>query len=272
VKIGALADGRLARIDDGQAHVLDYQGDLRRLLADGGDPAQLATVDRIDLADARLAAPVRPGKIIAASLNYLDHCREANLEPPVRPPVFAKLPSSVIGPGDEIVVDRQITEQVDWEVELGVVIGSRMSRVPRAEALTGVFGYTVANDVSARDLQVADGGQVTRAKSLDTFAPVGPWIVTADEIPDPQALRLWATVNGTEMQAASAEEMIFGVAQLLEYCSLHFTLEPGDLLMTGTPAGIGILREPPVTLQHGDSVTVGVERIGELTNRVVDRG
>jgi 2-keto-4-pentenoate hydratase/2-oxohepta-3-ene-1,7-dioic acid hydratase in catechol pathway len=221
------------------------------------------------LPDARLAAPLRPPKIVAIGLNYLDHIREANLERPERPLVFAKFPTSVIGDGEEIVIDRRLSARVDWEVELAAVIGRRMSRVSKDDALAHVFGYTVANDVSARDLQFADG-QWVRAKSLDTFCPLGPVIVTADEIPDPQHLALRTRVNGETVQSSSTSEMLFGVAELLSFCSHSFVLEPGDVVLTGTPWGCGEFMSPVRSLSAGDVVEVEVEQIGTLRNPVVE--
>jgi 2-keto-4-pentenoate hydratase/2-oxohepta-3-ene-1,7-dioic acid hydratase in catechol pathway len=219
------------------------------------------------LTEVRLLAPVqRPGKIMAIGLNYMDHCREQNVKPPDRPIVFAKFTTAVIGPGDEITWDPAVTDQVDYEVELCVVIGRTARNVSEAEALDYVFGYTVANDVSARDLQFSDK-QWVRAKSLDTFCPLGPIVVTTDEIPDPQALKLFATVNGQVLQDSTTAEMIFGVRTLIATLSRAFTLEPGDILLTGTPDGVGVFRKPQVFLKHGDVVVVEVERIGQLENR-----
>jgi 2-keto-4-pentenoate hydratase/2-oxohepta-3-ene-1,7-dioic acid hydratase in catechol pathway len=223
------------------------------------------------LDEARLLAPLRPPKIVAIGLNYLDHIREANLEAPKRPLVFTKFTTSVIGDGDEIVIDRELSARVDWEVELAAVIGRRMSRVSTGDALDHVFGYTVANDVSARDLQFSDG-QWVRAKSLDTFCPLGPVIVTADEVPDPQRLALGTRVNGETVQSSNTSEMLFGVAELLSFCSHSFVLEPGDVVLTGTPWGCGEFMSPSRSLQAGDIVEVEVEGIGTLRNRVVELG
>jgi len=219
----------------------------------------------------RPAAPLRPGKIVAVGLNYLDHVEESGMEAPSRPLLFAKFPSSVIGPADEIVVDRRVTERVDWEVELGVVIGTTMRDVPVAGALEHVFGYTVGNDVSARDVQFSDG-QWVRRKSLDTFCPIGPCVVTADAIPDPQALRLRTKVNGEVVQDSSTAKMIFSVAEILAFCSESFTLDPGDLVLTGTPWGCGEFMTPKRSLNGGDVVEVSVEGIGLLRNPVREVG
>lgn len=221
------------------------------------------------LAGAALAAPLAPGKIVAIGLNYMDHIREADMATPTSPLVFTKFTSSVIASGDEIRVDRAITRRVDWEVELAAVIGRRMTRVSRADALSHVFGYTVANDVSARDVQFADG-QWVRGKSLDTFCPLGPVIVTADEIDDPQALALHTRVNGETVQDSNTKEMVFGVAELLSFCSHSFTLEPGDVVLTGTPWGCGEFMDPIRSLAAGDVVEVEVEGIGTVTNTVVE--
>jgi 2-keto-4-pentenoate hydratase/2-oxohepta-3-ene-1,7-dioic acid hydratase in catechol pathway len=210
----------------------------------------------------------RPGKIVAIGLNYLDHVRESGVDPPERPLVFAKFPSSMIGPGDPIVVDETVATRIDWEVELAVVIGKPTRHVEEADALDHVFGYTVANDVSARDVQFGDG-QWVRGKSLDTFCPLGPVVVTRDEIPDPQILRLTTRVNGEKMQDSSTAEMIFSVAELLAFCSRSFTLEPGDVLLTGTPWGCGEFMNPPRSLKAGDVVEAEVEGIGVLRNPVI---
>lgn len=268
------------QLDDRQAVAVERPGgwhelatdgaDLRTLIARGPDAVAAAVADAAEtpLAGGRLVAPLRPGKIVAIGLNYLDHIREAGVDAPTQPLVFAKFPSSVIGPEDEIVVDAAIAERVDWEVELAAVIGRRLRDVSVDEALDGVFGYTVANDVSARDVQFGDG-QWVRGKSLDTFCPVGPSIVTADEIADPQALALTTRVNGETVQDSNTSEMVFGVAELIAFCSRSFTLEPGDLLLTGTPWGCGEFMDPVRSLHPGDVVETEVERIGVLRNPVV---
>lgn len=215
-----------------------------------------------------LVAPLRPPKIVAIGLNYLDHIRESNAPRPEVPLVFTKFPTSVIGPGEPIPIDAGLTGRVDWEVELAAVIGRRLRRVAAADALDGIFGYTIANDVSARDLQFSDG-QWVRAKSLDGFCPLGPVIVTADEIGDPQHLALSTTVNGETVQDSTTAEMLFGVAELIEFCSRNFTLEPGDVILTGTPWGCGEFMDPPRSLRPGDEVEVAIEGIGSLRNPVV---
>lgn len=210
--------------------------------------------------------PVRPGLVVGVGLNYRDHAAEVGAAPPQHPLLFAKPPASVIGPGAPIRVDPRVTVFADWEVELAVVVGRRMQRVSVDAALDHVLGYTVANDVTARDLQEADG-QWFRAKSPDTFCPLGPWLVTPDGL-DPQALELTTRVNGELVQRSSTRAMRFSVAELLSFCSQHFVLEPGDVLLTGTPPGVGASMRPPRSLAAGDVVEVAIAGIGALVNPV----
>jgi 2-keto-4-pentenoate hydratase/2-oxohepta-3-ene-1,7-dioic acid hydratase in catechol pathway len=216
----------------------------------------------------RLDAPLHaPSKVACVGLNYHDHCRETGMVAPERPLIFAKFPSSLTGPGAPIEWPQGLTEKVDWEVELAVVIGRRTRHAGPGEALDAVFGYTAANDVSARDLQFADQ-QWVRAKSIDSFCPLGPVIVTPDEFGDPQDKRLVARVNGETMQDSTTAEMIFGVAEIVSFLSHACTLVPGDLILTGTPWGVGGFRDPPVFLKPGDTVEVEVEGVGVLANDV----
>jgi 2-keto-4-pentenoate hydratase/2-oxohepta-3-ene-1,7-dioic acid hydratase in catechol pathway len=222
------------------------------------------------LSDATLLAPVpTPSKVIAIGQNYMDHCREQGVDPPTLPVIFTKFTTAIIGPGAEIRWDPELTNKVDYEVELAVVIGRKARRISEKEALDYVAGYTVCNDVSARNLQFSDG-QWVRGKSLDTFCPLGPWLVTRDEIPDPQNLAVRTTLNGEVMQESTTAEMIFGVRALIAFASRAFTLLPGDVIVTGTPPGVGVFRDPPVFLQDGDEITVEVEGIGQLTNHCVE--
>lgn len=225
----------------------------------------------VPLGSVRLRAPVpAPGKIIGVGLNYRDHARETGQPVPEEPVLFAMFANAVVGPEEaiEIPVD---TAEVDYEAELGVVIGRRARAVPAAEALRFVAGYVCLNDVSARDLQFR-GGQWTRGKTVDTFCPIGPWLVTADEVPDPQRLRIRCLVNDEVLQDSNTSEMVFGVADLVSFISRTVTLEPGDVIATGTPAGVGFTRRPPRFLRPGDRVTVEIERIGALSNPVRARG
>jgi 2-keto-4-pentenoate hydratase/2-oxohepta-3-ene-1,7-dioic acid hydratase in catechol pathway len=210
----------------------------------------------------------RPGKIVCVGLNYRDHAEEQGVELPAAPLLFAKWPNSLIGPGDQIVIPPAVA-QCDYEAELGVVIGSRVSRVSKENALEAVRGYVCANDVTARDLQFGDG-QWTRGKSVDTFCPVGPLVPAAD-VPDPHDLSIRAIVSGEVLQDSTTANLIFGVDDIISYASQTVTFEPGDLILTGTPAGVGIFRDPQRLLQPGDEVTIEIEGIGSLTNPVVAR-
>lgn len=219
----------------------------------------------------KLAWHTRPGKIICIGLNYLDHAIESDMAIPTSPVVFSKFPSCMISDGEPIRLPPGST-QVDYEAELGVVIGRRASRVPTDRAMEHVLGYTCVNDVSARDFQFSDG-QWQRGKSCDTFAPMGPWIVTADEIADPHALRVQCRVNGVTMQDSNTNQLIFRIPELIAFISASTTLEPGDVIATGTPPGVGFARKPPVFLREGDVVEVEVEGIGVLRNPVMaERG
>jgi acylpyruvate hydrolase len=219
-------------------------------------------------AEIELDAPIQtPSKIVAVGLNYMDHCREQKVQPPKAPLLFAKFPSSIIGPGKLIRWDPKLTGQVDFEAELAVIIGRRAKRVERDSAMEFVFGYTALNDVSARDLQFSDR-QWVRAKSFDSFCPIGPHLVTKDEIPEPSRLRITCRVNGITYQNSTTAEMIFAVPELIEYISQAITLEPGDIIATGTPDGVGMFRSPQVFLKDGDTVEVEIEKIGTLQNKV----
>jgi 2-keto-4-pentenoate hydratase/2-oxohepta-3-ene-1,7-dioic acid hydratase in catechol pathway len=213
-----------------------------------------------------MALPIdRPGKIICVGLNYSDHAEEQGVELPTAPLLFAKWQNTLIGPGDPIVIPAVVTK-CDYEAELGVVIGSRVRDVSAENALEAVAGYAVVNDVSARDLQFADG-QWTRGKSPDTFCPVGP-LVPRDQVPDPQALGIRAILNGETMQDSTTANMVFGVASIIEYITKTITLEPGDLIATGTPAGVGAFRKPAVWMKPGDEITIEIDGVGSLTNPV----
>ena len=214
----------------------------------------------------RLAPVTDPQKVVCVGLNYRDHAEEGDNPIPEEPVLFSKFPTTVGGPDDTVSWDPAYTEKVDYEAELVAVIGEDARRVDPDEAMDHVAGFTVGNGVSARDLQHGDG-QWVRGKSLDGFAPIGPELVTTDEIDDPHDLSIVADVNGERLQDSSTENLIFGIDELVSFCSQAFTLTPGDLLFTGTPPGVGVYREPPVLLGDGDTVTVSVEGVGELTTR-----
>jgi 2-keto-4-pentenoate hydratase/2-oxohepta-3-ene-1,7-dioic acid hydratase in catechol pathway len=223
------------------------------------DPKTLPLVDQ----PGRIAAPwAWCGKFLCIGLNYADHAAEAGMPLPKEPILFMKPISARVGPDDAVVLP-QGSVKGDWEVELGVVIGSRARYVSEADALKHVAGYCVVNDVSEREFQLERGGQWDKGKGCDTFGPVGPWLVTSDEIPDPQALPMWCEVNGTRMQNGNTRTMIFGVANLVSYLSRFMTLEPGDLIATGTPPGVGMGKKPqPQFLKPGDVMRVGIEGLG----------
>jgi 2-keto-4-pentenoate hydratase/2-oxohepta-3-ene-1,7-dioic acid hydratase in catechol pathway len=209
----------------------------------------------------------RPGKIICVGLNYRDHAEEQGTDLPEAPLLFAKWQNALIGPGEPIVIPPIVTK-CDFEAELGVVIGDRARDVSLENALEAVAGYICVNDVSARDLQFADG-QWTRGKSPDTFCPVGPRLVPRNEVSDPQALAIRAILNGETVQDSNTSNMVFGVAEVIAYITRTITLEPGDLIATGTPAGVGAFRKPPLYMQPGDEITIEIEGLGSLTNPVV---
>jgi 2-keto-4-pentenoate hydratase/2-oxohepta-3-ene-1,7-dioic acid hydratase in catechol pathway len=220
----------------------------------------------VSLSGVHLEYPVASRKIVAVGLNYKDHAIEAGLKIPPAPLCFAKFTSSLSGPFDPIQLPAE-DSQVDFEGELGVIIGRKAWRVGESDAMGHVAGYVVFNDVSARNWQF-DDGQWTRGKSCDTFAPNGPFLVTADEVPDPGALRITTRLNGQIMQDSNTNQLIFNIPKIVSYFSHSFTLEPGDLIATGTPAGVGFSRKPPVYLNDGDVVEVEIERIGRISNRV----
>ncbi|NKC12727.1 MAG: 2-hydroxyhepta-2,4-diene-1,7-dioate isomerase [Gammaproteobacteria bacterium] len=208
------------------------------------------------------------GKMVCIGLNYVDHAQETGNPIPAEPIIFMKATSAIIGPDDNIVIPKR-SEKTDWEVELGIVIGKRALYVDEAEAMDYVAGFCVCNDVSERAFQIEGTGQWTKGKSCDTFGPVGPWMVTRDEIAEPQNLGIWLEVNGNRYQDGSTKTMIFGVKNLVSYCSQHMSLHPGDIISTGTPPGVGSGMKPPVYLKAGDVVRLGIDGLGEQQQNVV---
>ena len=255
---------------DGAVYDTGYT-DMHELIADGeaGLVRAAATAEAGAPVDAaRLLAPIRPGKILCSGVNYASHADEnPNAVMPTEPFFFSKLPSAVIGPDEPIRIPRPTT-QTDYEVELAMVIGTAGYRIPKERALDHVFGWTILHDVSARDVQFKDM-QITLGKNPDTFAPIGPEIVTSDELGDWATLRVSTTLNGEVMQDSPTNQMLFPPPVLLASLTDLISLEPGDIVTTGSPAGVGCFRDPPVYLQPGDTVTVTVDRIGELANPVV---
>jgi 2-keto-4-pentenoate hydratase/2-oxohepta-3-ene-1,7-dioic acid hydratase in catechol pathway len=243
--------------------------DVGELLSSGQPVQEADGGELIDPDTVTVRAPIaRPGKIICVGLNYHDHCREQGIEPPPYPPLFAKFANAIASPGDAILRPR-LTDQLDLECELAVVIGRRASRIGREEALDHVFGYTILNDITMRDLQREDRRWL-RAKGSDGFAPIGPVVVSADELGDPKALRLRSAVNDETWQDSSTAEMVFDVATIIAFASRTITLEPGDVIATGTPAGVGHFQRPPRYLSDGDRLRCEIEGIGVLENSVVD--
>ena len=230
------------------------------------DPAKLPAVQGTP----RLGSPLlRPGHFIAIGLNYADHAAESGMPIPVEPIIFSKAPSSVCGPNDEVIIPKG-SKKLDWEVELAFVIGKRASYVSEADALKYVLAYMVCNDVSERFWQLEGTGQWIKGKSAESFGPLGPWLVTADEIGDPQKLDMFLDVNGQRMQTGNTSTMIFGVAQLVSFLSGKMVLEPGDVVTTGTPPGVGSGKKPqPIFLKAGDVMELGVEKLGKQKQKVV---
>ncbi|MFW5748026.1 MAG: fumarylacetoacetate hydrolase family protein [Chloroflexota bacterium] len=254
---------RVGILDGETVYRISFDVGMLGLVRRGVRPVH--TSERYPLSDVVLHAPLQPHSIIAVGRNYADHAKELDNEVPEKPLLFAKMPGSVIGTGMPITWRRSVTEKVDWEGELAVIIGHRAHRVAEEDALKYVFGYTIANDVTARDLQDSES-QWLRAKGLDTFCPMGPAIVLPDEIEDPQTLTIVTRVNDEEVQNVSTSQMIHTVPALISYISQSITLHPGDVILTGTPAGVGKGMKPPRFLKDGDTVTVAIDGIGELHN------
>jgi 2-keto-4-pentenoate hydratase/2-oxohepta-3-ene-1,7-dioic acid hydratase in catechol pathway len=254
---------------DADGAVRDLSGVIADIDAAALSPEGLATLAKVDPAvlplapEGRLGSPVAfTSKLICVGLNYADHAKESGNPIPDEPVLFLKASSAIGGPNDDIVIPRN-SVKTDWEVELGVVIGKKASYVEEAEALDYVAGYCVCNDVSEREFQIERGGTWDKGKGCDTFGPLGPWLVTRDEVPDPQNLSMWLDVNGKRFQNGSTRTMIFGVAHLVHYISQFMTLMPGDVISTGTPPGVGLGQKPPLYLKAGDIVRLGIEGLGE---------
>jgi 2,4-didehydro-3-deoxy-L-rhamnonate hydrolase len=267
-----LLDGQ-GRVRDLSHIVTDIAGEL--LTAQGMarlrglDVASLPIVDGRPQQGLRLGPCVgRVGKFICIGLNYADHAAESGMPVPAEPVVFGKWTSAICGPDDDIEIPRGSTK-TDWEVELGVVIGTGGRYITEADALSHVAGYCVVHDVSEREYQLERGGQWDKGKGCDTFGPIGPWLVTADEVPDPQQLALWLEVDGHRFQHGSTRTMVFGVRQLVSYLSRFMSLQPGDVIATGTPPGVGLGQKPPRYLAPGQTVRLGIEGLGEQQQRTV---
>ena len=272
MRVGPKGQERPAMLDGGT--VRDLSGAVEDIAGEALTDESLDRLRALDPAALPEMAPERigpcvgrVGKFVCIGLNYSDHAAETGAEVPKEPILFLKATSAICGPDDELLIPRG-SEKTDWEVELGVVIGARASYVEEAEAMAHVAGYCVVNDVSERAFQIERGGQWTKGKSADTFGPIGPWLVTRDEVPDPQNLKLWLEVDGERRQDGTTATMVFGVAHLVSYVSRFMTLEPGDVISTGTPPGVGMGMKPPTYLRAGQTVRLGIEGLGEQTQSV----
>jgi 2,4-diketo-3-deoxy-L-fuconate hydrolase len=274
---------RVGNVGEERPAIVDADGGLRDLAGVVGDiagaallPESLAELRKIDPKELplvsgtpRIGACVGGvGKFICIGLNYSDHAAESGMAVPAEPVVFMKATSAICGPYDDVIIPRG-GEKTDWEVELGVVIGKEARYVTEADALSYVAGYCLVNDVSERAFQLEGTGQWVKGKSADTFGPIGPWLVTADEVPDPQALNLWLEVDDHRYQDGSTATMVFGVAHLVSYLSRFMSLQPGNIISTGTPPGVGLGQKPPVYLRPGNVIRLGVEGLGEQRQTVV---
>lgn len=272
--LGALQQQRIVNLH--QASGAALPDDMLEFLRLGPDAMQTARTlldeERagVELDAVKLLAPItNPGKVVAIGLNYMDHVREGGFDVPEFPTMFCKYSSAIVASDDEIRWSADLTQQVDYEAELAFVIGTSAYRVAAADAFEYIAGYLNCNDVTARDLQFRPGDQWLRGKCLDSFCPLGPWLVSADEIADPHALSIQCRINGRVLQDSNTAQIIHRIPQLIEYLSAAFTLHPGDVVITGTPHGVGAFRKPPLWLAHGDVVEVEIEGLGVLRNRCV---
>ena len=261
---------------DGDGKIRDLSAVVADISGETISPKSLARLNKIKPDSLPLvrgaprigACVANPQKFIAIGLNYSDHAAESGLAVPPEPVVFTKQVSCVSGPFDTVTIPPK-SKKSDWEVELGVIIGSRAKNIKKKDALAHVAGYCTVNDLSEREFQAERAGQWTKGKSYDTFGPIGPWLVTADEVPDPQKLTMWLDLNGKRVQNGSTATMVYGVAHIVAYLSQFFTLEPGDVITTGTPPGVGMGMKPPRYLKPGDTMRICVEGLGEQFQTVV---
>jgi len=274
-RVGALGTERPALIDD-KGKLRDLSGVVPDIGGDVLNGTSLESLRRLDVTSLPLlpqatrfgAAVGQVGKVICVGLNFKDHAAESGLALPEQPILFMKATTALCGPNDDVIIPWG-SKKTDWEVELGVVIGDVARRVPEERALDYVAGYLVVNDLSEREFQLEHGGQWVKGKSCDTFGPIGPMLVTTDEIPHPQMLSMWLEVNGRRFQNGSTADMVFGVAHLVSYISRYMTLMPGDIISTGTPAGVGLGQRPPVYLKVGDVVELGIDGLGRQRQLMV---
>jgi len=275
VRFGAVGAEKPGMIDE-QGRVRDLSDKLGDLTGSALAPERLARLGKIDIetlptvsSDVRIGAPIGDiRQIVCVGLNYTDHAQELNMPIPSEPVLFMKSPYTISGPFDDVILPPG-SEKTDWEVELAIVIGVEARNVARADALSYIAGFTVVNDLSEREWQLGGTGQWTKGKSYEGFAPLGPWLVTPDEIDDVHNLRLWLDVNDDRMQDGTTKTMIFDVGHIVAYVSQHMTLKPGDIIATGTPPGVGNGKQPPVFLKSGDTCSFGIEGLGEQRHKVV---
>ena len=261
---------------DADGKLRDLSGVIKDIGPEQLSDAAMAKLRRLKTANLplvrgkpRIGCPVTGvGKFVAIGLNYADHAAEAGMPIPKEPIVFMKVPSCIQGPNDPVMLPKN-SVKTDWEVELGIVIGTRARHVLQKDALTFVAGYCTINDVSEREFQIERGGTWDKGKCCDTFGPIGPWLVTRDDVPNPQKLDMWLDVNGKRMQTGSTKTMIFSAAKIVSYVSQFMTLEPGDVICTGTPPGVGMGMKPPTFLKKGDVVTLGIQGLGEQSQTIV---
>jgi 2-keto-4-pentenoate hydratase/2-oxohepta-3-ene-1,7-dioic acid hydratase in catechol pathway len=263
-------------IVDGDGQIRDLSSIIADVSGDVLLPESLQRLSKTDLSQLpKVKTPVRfgpcvgkVGKFLCIGLNYSDHAAESGVAVPKEPVLFMKATSSIMGPNDNVEIPRG-SEKTDWEVELGVVIGKPAKYVGERDALSHVAGYCVINDLSERAFQLEGTGQWVKGKSADTYGPIGPWLVTSDEVPDPQKLRLWLEIDGKRYQDGSTSTMVFGVAHLISYVSRFMSLQPGDVISTGTPPGVGLGQKPPSYLRPGNRIRLGIDGLGEQTQTVV---
>ena len=275
LRVGTTGEERPAMLD-GEGSLRDLSGVVNDIAGAALLPASIEKLQKIDPKSLPLVAGTprigpcvgNVGKFICIGLNYSDHAAESGMAVPAEPVVFMKATSSIMGPNDDVMIPRG-SEKTDWEVELGVVIGQEARYLSENDALSYVAGYCVVNDLSERAFQLEGTGQWVKGKSADTFGPIGPWLVTKEEVPDPQALNLWLEVDGHRYQNGSTGTMVFGVAYLVSYLSRFMSLQPGDIISTGTPPGVGLGQKPPVYLRPGNVMRLGVEGLGEQRQTVV---
>jgi 2-keto-4-pentenoate hydratase/2-oxohepta-3-ene-1,7-dioic acid hydratase in catechol pathway len=274
LRYGPIGEEKPGLLDE-DGRIRDLSGQLNDLEETALDPDRLAALGKIDTGSlprvegtVRLGCPVgKVGKIIAVGLNYEDHARETGNPVPEEPVLFSKAVTALNGPNDDVILPKG-SQKGDWEVELAVIVGRKAQYIEQADALNHIAGYAVANDISERAFQIEGTGQWMKGKGFDTSAPVGPWLVTTDEVPNPQSLNIWLEVNGKRYQNGNTRTMVFSTSHIVSYISQFMTLMPGDIIVTGTPPGVGLGQTPPVFLKDGDVMRLGVEGLGEQNQKV----